>query len=147
MGEVVFKDGKRVSARGVIIYRDSVYLMFRRKKKKDGSFKEYFVVPGGGIEAGEDEITALKREMEEELCIDVKVLDKIGVDEKDETIANYYSLKILDGKPTLGGEEKEKSCEDNYYEIKLIKIKDLDDLDVDGKEFILEAYNKKHKKD
>lgn len=34
MEKVIYKNGKRVSARGIIIENDSVYLMFRRRKKK-----------------------------------------------------------------------------------------------------------------
>ena len=34
--------------------------MFRRRIKDDGSIKEYYVVPGGGIDEGEDEEVAVK---------------------------------------------------------------------------------------
>jgi len=44
---------KRISSRGIIIEDDYVYLMFRRRIKDDGSFKEYYVIPGGGINEGE----------------------------------------------------------------------------------------------
>lgn len=144
MENVVFKEGKRVSARGIIIYDDAVYLMFRRRKKDDGSFKEYYVVPGGGIDEGEREEDTIKREMLEELSVEVKILGKVGYDEGDSSIANFYALEIVNGEVVLGGEELEKNCEDNYYEIRLVKIDDLDSIDVTGKEFILKAYNKEY---
>lgn len=44
---------KRVSSRGIIIDNDTVYAMFRRKIKDDGTIKEYYVIPGGGINENE----------------------------------------------------------------------------------------------
>jgi len=145
MEKVIFKDGKRVSARGIIIKGDSVYLMFRRKKKDDGSFKEYYVVPGGGIDEGESEEVAVKREMKEELGVSVKILGKVATDEGESSIANFYALRITRGTPALGGEELERMSEDNYYEVRLIKISELDNIDVTGKEYIIKAYNKDYK--
>lgn len=142
MEKVIFKNGKRVSARGVIIKGDSVYLMFRRRKNKDGSYKEYYVVPGGGIDEGETEEIALRREMKEEFGVSVRILGKIGVDEGENSIANFFALRITKGKPTLGGEELEKNCENNYYEIRLVKISELNTIDVTGKDYIIKAYNK-----
>ncbi len=144
MEKVIFKDGKRVSARGIIIKGDSVYLMFRRKKKDDGTYKEYYVVPGGGIDEGESEEVAVKREMMEELGVDVIILGKIGCDEGDSSIANFYHLSIVDGNPTLGGEEAIRNNPDNFYEIRLVKISELDDIDVTGKDYINKAYNRKY---
>lgn len=144
MEKVIFKDGKRVSARGIIIKDDSVYLMFRRRIKDDGSIKEYYVVPGGGIDEGEDEEVAVKREMKEELSVNVKILGKVGCDEGENSIANFYHLRITRGKPQLGGEEKEKNCESNFYEIRLVKIDDLDKIDVTGADYIRKAYNKEY---
>lgn len=144
MEKVKYKDEKRVSARGIIINFDKVYLMFRRRKNDDGTYREYYVVPGGGIDEGEDEIEAVKRELREEFNVEVSVLGKVGCDEGDNSIANFYALDIKDGIPTLGGEEKEKCSDENYYEIRLIDIDKLDNIDVSGKEYIIKAYNKEY---
>lgn len=41
---------KRISVRGIIIDGDEVYTIFRRRVNYDGTFKEYYVIPGGGLE-------------------------------------------------------------------------------------------------
>ena len=40
---------KRISSRGIIIEENYVYLMFRRRIKENGEQKEYYVIPGRGI--------------------------------------------------------------------------------------------------
>lgn len=144
MEKVIFNNGKRVSARGIIISCDKVYLMFRRRKNDDGSYREYYVVPGGGIDEGEDELEAVKRELKEEFSVDVNILGKVGCDEGDASIANFYSLEIISGSPLLGGEEKEKCSDENYYEIRLVDINKIDEIDVTGKDYILKAYKKEY---
>ncbi len=44
---------KRVSSRRIIIENDYVYLMFRRRIKENGEKKEYYVIPGGGVNENE----------------------------------------------------------------------------------------------
>lgn len=44
---------KRVSFRRIIIENDYVYLMFRRRIKENGEKKEYYVIPGGGVNENE----------------------------------------------------------------------------------------------
>ena len=57
---------KRVSSRAIIIEDGKLLAMFRRKIKKDGSIKEYYVIPGGGLEEGETlEETAIRETAEE----------------------------------------------------------------------------------
>lgn len=131
---------KRVSSRGIIIDGDSVYAMFRRRIKDDGFIKEYYVVPGGGIDEGETLEENVIREMKEEFSVDVKIEKYLGKDESDETIAHFFSCSILNGTPTLGGEELDRCTESNYYEIRKVPIKDLDKIDILAKDFILKAY-------
>ena len=133
---------KRISARGIIIDNDSVIMMFRRKRKEDGSFKEYYVLPGGGVDGEESLEEAVLREMKEELGVDVNIVDFIGKDEGADTIANFFCLTILDGIPTLGGPELAKNSEDNYYEIRNVKISELDKIDVMAKDMIIKAYER-----
>ena len=65
---------KRVSARGLVVTDNGLAVIFRRKINEQGT-KEYYVVPGGGINEKEDIIEGLKRELKEELDIEVEVED------------------------------------------------------------------------
>lgn len=132
---------KRVSARAIIIEGNEVLTMFRRKKKDDGSYKEYYVIPGGGVEDGEKLEETCIREIKEEYNVDIKVLGYLGSDEKETTIGHFFHAEIIDGVPTLGGEESARNNPDNYYEIRRINIDKLDDYDIDAKEFINKAKN------
>lgn len=132
---------KRVSARAIIIEDNEVLTMFRRKKKDDGSYKEYYVIPGGGVEDGETLEETCVREIKEEYNVDIKVLGYLGSDEKETTIGHFFHAEIIDGVPTLGGEESDRNNPDNYYEIRKINIDKLDDYDIDVKEFINKAKN------
>jgi len=132
---------KRVSARAIIIEGNEVLTMFRRKKKDDGSYKEYYVIPGGGVEDGETLEETCIREIKEEYNVDIKVLGYLGSDEKETTIGHFFHAEIIDGVPTLGGEESDRNNPDNYYEIRRINIDKLNDYDIDAKEFINKAKN------
>ncbi|MDD2208356.1 MAG: NUDIX domain-containing protein [Bacilli bacterium] len=133
---------KRISARAIIFNKDRVYTMFRRKLQKDGNFKEYYVLPGGGILENEDIKTCVLREIKEEFSVQVKVIEYLGKTENNENIAHFFHCQIVSGTPSLGGEELERCCDNNYYEIRLVSIKDLDNLDIMAKDMILKAYNK-----
>ncbi len=132
---------KRVTSRGIIIEGEFVYLMHRRKKQDDGSIREYYVIPGGTVESGEDILKTLYREIYEEYMVEVDNLGYLGELENKDAKAYFYKCKIVSGNPTLGGPEKEANNEDNSYEIVKIPINDLDNYDVAAKDFILKAYN------
>lgn len=60
--------------------------------------------PGGKIEAGEDDRTALTRECEEELGVHVAVGDRLGSAEGGELRLVLYAACIVDGEPTTGAD-------------------------------------------
>lgn len=135
---------KRISTRGIIIEDDSVIAMFRRKIKDDGTIKEYYVVPGGGIEEGESLEEGVIRELKEELSVDVKVLGYLGKEESDDAIAHYFNCEIIAGEPKLGGPELERHCESNYYEIRRVNKEELDNVDISAKDMIIKAFNNQY---
>lgn len=121
---------KRVSSRAIIIEDNKLLAMFRRKIKNDGSVKEYYVIPGGGLEEN------VIRELKEEFSVDIEVIKFLGTEEYDDTIANYFLCKIVNGTPKLGGEELERMTKENYYEIKYIDLKEIDCYDINAKKLI-----------
>jgi ADP-ribose pyrophosphatase YjhB (NUDIX family) len=133
---------KRVSARGIIFESDHFYAILRRRKQKDNTYKEYYVIPGGVVEHFENLEKAIIRELKEELSVDIEINGYLGRDEGEKSIAHFFSCRIIKGTPKLGGEEQLKNNPDNYYEIQKININDLGNIDLLGKEFILKSYNK-----
>lgn len=131
---------KRVSSRGIIIEDGSVYAIFRRRIKDDGTVKEYYVIPGGGIEENETLEENVIREMKEEFSVDVKIDGYLGKDEGEDSIAHFFACSIVNGIPCLGGEELERCTESNYYEIRKVPINNLDKVDILSVNMIIKAY-------
>lgn len=127
---------KRVSSRAIIIEDGKLLAMFRRKIKKDGSVKEYYVIPGGGLEDGETLEENVIRELKEEFNVDIEVVKFLTTEEYDDTIANYFLCKIVNGTSKLGGEELDRMTPENYYEIRYIDLNDIDNYDINAKDII-----------
>lgn len=127
---------KRVSSRAIIIEDNELLTMFRRKIKNDGSVKEYYVIPGGGLEEGETLEENVIRELKEEFNVDIEIVKFLSTEEYEDTIANYFLCKIVNGTPKLGGEELERMTSQNYYEIRYINLNDIDNYDINAKDII-----------
>lgn len=120
---------KRKRVGGIIVLDDNLAVIYRRKKK-DNKIKEYYTIPGGGVEENETNEEALKRELKEELNIEVdieKYLFKIDTEKNTEY---FYLCKYISGNFTLNGEELERMNEDNYYEPTFIPIDKINNYDI-----------------
>lgn len=135
---------KRINGRAIIIDGEDVLLMFRRKIK-NGQIKEYYAIPGGGLEENETIEECVKREIQEEFNIEVEVKEQLGVVEDVKNIGYIYNCSIISGTPILGGEELEHNSEENYYEVRKLKVSEIDKYDIleENKELIRKAYNNK----
>ena len=120
---------KRVSARGLIKTKKGLAVIFRRKINEKGT-KEYYVTPGGGINEGEDIEEGLRRELREELNIEVKINKLAFKMETEDRIEYFYDCEYISGDFTLQGEEIDRMSESNYYEPTFIKMKDLGKCDI-----------------
>lgn len=127
---------KRISSRAIIIEDGKLLTMFRRKIKSDGSVKEYYVIPGGGLEENETLEDNVIRELKEEFNVDIEVIRFLDKEEYEDTIANYFLCKIINGEPKLGGEELERMSESNYYEVRSVDLNELDSIDINAKDII-----------
>ena len=70
-----------------IVFDDHGYLYFTRATRDDHFGKATLIeTSGGGVEKGEDLLSAIHRELREELGAEVEVVAKIGV------VSDYYNL-------------------------------------------------------
>lgn len=120
----------------VIISLDQKILFGKKDPKIGAVFPDSWHIPGGGVEKGEDNITALKREIMEEVGIDIspfetKLLDdsgtatslkksEVGEELECQMQFNVYSVDI----PRKSGEIKIK-LEDELSEAKWIEKEEL----------------------
>ena len=134
--------GKRVGSRAIIITDNKLLVMFRRKKKDNGEIREYYVTPGGGQNENETLEETVIRELKEEFSVDIRIIGYLGKDEDDKTINHFFHCEIVNGTPTLGGEELDRMNPDNYYEIREIPVEEIDNIDLVAKDKVTMALNK-----
>ena len=79
-------DHDRMIARAIVIDDEDNFYFVRANRDDDFGKATLIETSGGGVEAGEDLDTAIRRELGEELGIDVDVICKIGV------VSDYYNL-------------------------------------------------------
>ncbi len=120
----------RVSA---LIFRDGKILLIHRFRYG----KEYWTVPGGGVEDGEDIETALRREVLEETSLKLlsftKAFDYTGkiMVNKITAKTDIYPFFICDtvGEPCLGdGPESKNNSADNQYILTWVPMSEFDSL-------------------
>lgn len=100
-----------VTSRAIIINNDKILLMHRRKNGE-----EYFVLPGGGVEEGETPEEAVKREVYEETGLNSKdIKTAFDVIDADNKLIHLFYIEVGSGTPELTGEEKDKNCENDWY--------------------------------
>lgn len=63
---------RKGTVRGIIV-KDNKIAVIKRIREKDGKVREYYVLPGGGIEDEETMEQAMLREAKEELGVEVKI--------------------------------------------------------------------------
>lgn len=107
-----------------VVVRDERVLVIERRK--DG--RSYCVLPGGGVEAGEDLRTACRRELLEETGLDGHVGDLLDVPVESDTPAVYFTVRVTSAELSLGGSELQRASERNEYAPTWIAATSLDDV-------------------
>lgn len=103
-------------------------------RKKDHNF---WMLPGGRMEMGEDTASGIKRELEEELKINEEVQIKLIVEdffklnvETYHELCFYYSLNINVDKYNLNHDDEFSGIEGNNYIFKWVPVNDLSSYDL-----------------
>ena len=137
LGNVVTDVRRKIDMRhraGGMLIEDGKLLLMHRIKEKEGVINEYYVVPGGGIEEGETLEMATKRELLEEMGIEVELIEKSPRYVFNSENGNQYFLLVERKAGIIGtgnGPEYTDSSYANrgFYGAEMVDIKDI----VDGK--------------
>ncbi len=90
-----------------VIKKDDKYFIAQRNRNKH--FCYHWEFPGGKVDKGETFELALKREILEELSIDIKIKKKISTqnhkDNKINVLIHYFLCELLNGKIQLSEHE------------------------------------------
>ena len=123
------------SVRGIVNYNDKIVLIHRIKTKDDGTVRDYYVTPGGKIEENESHEEALRREIKEELGIEIEIKDLcLELDDRDynDSFQYFYNCNYKSGE--LGtGDGPEFTDKENYkgvFEIVLVDKKKISKLNL-----------------
>lgn len=81
-----YTDHDRRIARAICFDEEGFFYFVRAERDDDFGKATLIETSGGGVESGEDLNTAIKRELKEELGVEVDVITKIGV------VSDYYNL-------------------------------------------------------
>ena len=88
------------SVRGIVNYNDKIVLIHRIKTKDDGTVRDYYVTPGGKIEENESHEEALRREIKEELGIEIEIKGLcLELDDRDynDSFQYFYNCNYKSG--------------------------------------------------
>lgn len=125
---VQHNDGRRVSARAIIL-RDDKILVFKRKRfdVEEGGFLEYYSIPGGGVEMGESVEDACVRELKEEMGIDIKLLKKVAIRYAHRHENHMFVAEITQGDPYFVPDSEEARAQNpfNQFEVRWVPVAEL----------------------
>ena len=97
----------RVRVAAVVVKGDSILLV---RHEKDAA--SYWLLPGGGVEFGASLAKALRREVREETCLDVRVgdlvlaCDSIAPDGSRHVVNLCFEGEVIGGELGLGSDER-----------------------------------------
>jgi 8-oxo-dGTP pyrophosphatase MutT (NUDIX family) len=109
-----------------IIIRNGKLLLIHRQK----SGRDYYVLPGGGVDLEESFEEACIREVREETGLDVLALRLVSRYITLEKEENYYFTKVTPGEPVLGGAEAERQSPEDSYKFLWVEAAQLESLNL-----------------
>ena len=99
--------------------------MHRRRAGRD-----YYVVPGGGIEPGETPGSAAVREAEEETGLTVELGEKLCVLDNEGRLEHYFLAVDHHGELRIAGPERERRSPGNLYDLEWVEVGRLQSINL-----------------
>ncbi len=101
-----------------LIKKDNVFILGKKKKQENHPLSGLWHIPGGKVCEDENEEDALKREMKEEIGVEIKVDKFLGerIDENNRLKFKWYLCSLPSNNVTAGGD---------LTEIKYVSAKNL----------------------
>ncbi|BDU50196.1 NUDIX domain-containing protein [Haliovirga abyssi] len=130
----------RVRVAGILTDENGAILFVKHKKK----VKEYWLLPGGGVDYGETFQESLKREFIEETNLEIEVENMVMIFESIDPKLSRHIINIIFVVKRVGGKLK-VGDEEILKEVKFIKREDINDILLYPnikEELIKNSYNK-----
>lgn len=112
----------RIRSAAVVVLDEQVLVI---KRRKDG--RSYCVLPGGGVEEGENLREACFRELLEETGLEGDVGDLLDVPVDRDVPAAYFAVRVTSTEVSLGGPELRRASAGNEYDPSWIAATSLDE--------------------
>ena len=109
----------------LIIHGEHVLLMHRRKEGR-----EYYVLPGGKLKAGETPEDGCIREAKEETGLTITLARKLATLQNLGRTEHYFLAATHEGVVCLGGPEKERNSPENYYSVTWVSVECLKEINL-----------------
>lgn len=107
-----------------IILRNGELLLIRRQKPG----RDYYILPGGGVELDESFEDACIREVKEETGLDVLGLQRVFKYHYRGSEEVYFVTRVPPDEPVLGGSEAERQSPTNHYSFAWVNARQLQDI-------------------
>lgn len=112
----LYKQGKSFLKVYAIVEKDGKYVVLHRKNKNN---KDEYRLAGGGVDDGEDNVTAIKRELIEELNMNVEIIKSLGS-------YKYPTKREYQGK------EFKLDCYAEIFYVKFLSYADNNKMGIEG---------------
>ena len=124
--------------RVIVLDEDNRILMIKQEHPE----RTVWMVPGGGIEEGENSAQAAVREVREETGLEVEILGLIWhveeVSQRGQRFVNFFRASLRGGKPALGHDPELSESEQVLADLRFMSREEVADLENLYPEFLRE---------